>query len=71
MNENKIQPIFIFMKNSSITKQFDQRSENIFQLKKTMTEKQIHFARSTLSNLIGGISYFTDKFYYFTRKCFL
>jgi mannosyl-oligosaccharide glucosidase len=47
-----------------LKKEFDQRFENIFQLKtkQNMTEKQIHFARSTLSNLIGGISYFTGKF---------
>jgi len=47
-----------------LQKEFDQRFENIFQLKtkQNMTDKQIHFARSTLSNLIGGISYFTGKF---------
>ena len=46
-----------------LQKQFDQRFENIFQLKGkyNMTKKHIHFARSTLSNLIGGISYFTGK----------
>ncbi len=43
--------------------EFDQHFEKIFQLKtkQKMNEKQIHFARSTLSNLIGGISYFHGK----------
>ena len=42
---------------------FDQRFENTFQLKarQNMTDKQIHFARSTLSNLLGGIAYFTGQ----------
>ncbi|CAF1041203.1 unnamed protein product [Adineta steineri] len=46
-----------------LQKQFDQRFENIFQLKtkQNMSENKIHFARSTLSNLIGGISYFTGQ----------
>ncbi len=46
-----------------LQKEFDQRFENIFQLKtkQNMDEKKINFARSTLSNLIGGISYFTGK----------
>jgi hypothetical protein len=47
-----------------LQKEFDQRFEKIFQLKtkQKMNDKQIHFARSTLSNLIGGISYFYGKF---------
>ncbi len=46
-----------------LQKQFDERFENIFQLKtkQNMDSKKIQFARSTLSNLIGGISYFTGK----------
>ncbi|CAF4566972.1 unnamed protein product, partial [Rotaria sp. Silwood2] len=46
-----------------LQKQFDERFENIFQLKtkQNMDIKKIHFAKSTLSNLIGGISYFTGK----------
>ncbi|CAF2973449.1 unnamed protein product [Rotaria sp. Silwood2] len=46
-----------------LQKQFDQRFENIFQLqtKHNMDETKIQFARSTLSNLIGGISYFTGQ----------
>jgi uncharacterized protein YwqG len=46
-----------------LQKEFDQHFENIFQLKtkQNMDEKTINFARSTLSNLIGGISYFTGK----------
>ncbi len=46
-----------------LQKQYDERFENIFQLKtkQNMDSKKIHFARSTLSNLIGGISYFTGK----------
>lgn len=44
-----------------LQKQFDDRFETIFQLKnkQNMDAKKINFARSTLSNLIGGISYFT------------
>ena len=44
-----------------LQKQFDERFEKIFQLKtkQNMDTNKIHFARSTLSNLIGGISYFT------------
>jgi hypothetical protein len=51
---------------SRLQKQFDERFENIFQLKtkQNMDSKKIHFARSTLSNLIGGISYFTGKIFY-------
>ncbi|CAF2192352.1 unnamed protein product [Rotaria magnacalcarata] len=46
-----------------LQKQFDQRFETIFQLKtkQKMDETKINFARSTLSNLIGGISYFTGQ----------
>ena len=44
---------------SRLKNQFDQRFEKIFQLK--MNEKYIHFARSTLSNLLGGISYFSGR----------
>jgi mannosyl-oligosaccharide glucosidase len=46
-----------------LQKQFDERFENIFQLKtkQNMDGKKIQFAKSTLSNLIGGISYFTGK----------
>ncbi|CAF4319406.1 unnamed protein product, partial [Adineta steineri] len=46
-----------------LQKQFDQRFENIFQLKtkQNISENKINFARSTLSNLIGGISDFTGK----------
>ncbi|CAF1172830.1 unnamed protein product [Adineta ricciae] len=46
-----------------LQKQFDERFESIFQLKskQNMDSKKIHFARSTLSNLIGGVSYFTGK----------
>lgn len=46
-----------------LQKQFDDRFENIFQLKNkaNMDAKKIAFARSTLSNLIGGISYFTGR----------
>ncbi|CAF0959814.1 unnamed protein product [Rotaria sordida] len=46
-----------------LQKQFDERFENIFQLKtkQNMDIKKIHFAKSILSNLIGGISYFTGK----------
>ncbi len=55
-----------------LQKEFDQRFEKIFQLKtkQNMTEKQIHFARSTLSNLIGGISYFTGKFSSLSHRLF-
>ena len=44
-------------------KQFDEKFENIFQLKskQNFDSKKIQFAKSTLSNLIGGISYFTGK----------
>lgn len=42
-----------------LKKQFDQRFEKIFQLK--MNEKYVNFARSTLSNLLGGISYFSGQ----------
>ncbi|CAF3930979.1 unnamed protein product [Adineta steineri] len=46
-----------------LQKQYDERFENIFQLKtkQNMDTKKIHFARSALSNLLGGISYFTGK----------
>lgn len=46
-----------------LQQQFDQRFESIFKLKtkQNMDEKKINFARSTLSNLIGGVSYFTGK----------
>ncbi|UJR36867.1 hypothetical protein I4U23_029580 [Adineta vaga] len=46
-----------------LQKQFDQRFETIFQLKskQNISAKKLHFARSTLSNLIGGISYFTGQ----------
>ena len=46
-----------------LQQQFDERFEDIFQLKtrQNMDTKKIHFAKSTLSNLIGGISYFTGK----------
>lgn len=42
---------------------FDERFERIFELPKkyNITAKHIAFARSTLSNLLGGISYFTGK----------
>lgn len=44
--------------------QFDQQFEQIFQLKnkQKMDDKHIHFARSTLSNLLGGISYFSGRY---------
>lgn len=47
-----------------LQKEFDQRFETLFQLKskQNMDETKINFARATLSNLIGGISYFTGKF---------
>jgi mannosyl-oligosaccharide glucosidase len=56
-----------------LQKQFDQRFENIFQLKtkQNMSENKIQFARSTLSNLIGGISYFTGKFSLFSNNKFI
>lgn len=43
--------------------EFDRQFEKIFQLKskQNMNEKYIHFARSTLSNLLGGISYFSGR----------
>ena len=46
-----------------LQKQFDERFETIFQLKnkQNMDAKKISFARATLSNLIGGISYFTGR----------
>lgn len=46
-----------------LQRQFDERFESIFQLKNkaNIDAKKIQFARSTLSNLIGGISYFTGK----------
>jgi len=46
-----------------LQKQFDERFETIFQLKnkQNFDSKKIQFARSTLSSLIGGISYFTGK----------
>ncbi|CAF0837391.1 unnamed protein product [Adineta ricciae] len=46
-----------------LQQEFDHRFDNIFQLKSkpNMTEKRIDFARSTLSNLLGGISYFTGQ----------
>ena len=48
-----------------LQKQFDERFESIFQLKNkaNIDAKKIQFARSTLSNLIGGVSYFTGKEY--------
>lgn len=44
-------------------KQFDERFETIFQLKtkQNFDAKKIQFAKSTLSNLLGGISYFTGE----------
>jgi len=44
-------------------KQFDERFENIFQLKtkQNFDTKKIQFAKSTLSNLLGGISFFTGQ----------
>ena len=46
-----------------LQKQFDDRFETIFQLKtkQNMDLKKVHFAKTTFSNLIGGISYFTGK----------
>jgi hypothetical protein len=46
-----------------LQQQFDQRFEQIFQLqsKQHMNISDIRFARSTLSNLIGGISFFTGN----------
>ena len=43
---------------------------NIFQLKakQNMDPKKIHFAKSTFSNLIGGISYFTGKLIILNKK---
>ncbi|XP_002738764.2 mannosyl-oligosaccharide glucosidase-like [Saccoglossus kowalevskii] len=41
---------------------FDNRFEHVFQLKqKGFKEKEINFAKATLSNLIGGIGYFHGK----------
>ena len=50
-----------------LQKQFDRHFENVFQLKtkQNMGESKIRFARTTLSNLIGGISYFSGKFDFF------
>jgi len=55
---------------SRLQSEFDEKFERIFQLKGkyNMTKKHIHFARSTLSNLIGGISYFTGKIEDFLMK---
>lgn len=49
-----------------LQQQYDQRFEQIFQLKSktNLNEKMIHFARSTLSHLIGGIAYFTGCFHF-------
>ena len=46
-----------------LQQEYDQRFEQIFQLKakQKMDEKSIQFARSTLSHLVGGISYFTGN----------
>ena len=46
-----------------LQKQFDERFESVFQLKskQNMDPKKVQFARSTLSNLLGGISYFTGR----------
>ncbi|CAF0888227.1 unnamed protein product [Didymodactylos carnosus] len=48
---------------TQLQKQFDERFESIFQLKtkQNMEIKKINFARSTLSNLLGGIAYFTGQ----------
>ena len=53
-----------------LQKQFDERFENIFQLKNkaNLDAKKIQFARSTLSNLIGGISYFTGRNIFFRNQ---
>ncbi|CAF4619009.1 unnamed protein product, partial [Rotaria magnacalcarata] len=63
-NNEREQDLTGFYFNEEITrlqKQFDERFENIFQLKtkQNMDAKKIQFAKSTLSNLIGGVSYFT------------
>lgn len=44
-------------------RQFDEKFENIFQLKSKFNfePKKLLFARSTLSNLLGGLAYFTGK----------
>jgi mannosyl-oligosaccharide glucosidase len=65
-NDEREQDLTGYYFNDEITrlqKQYDERFENIFQLKtkQNMDVKKIQFARSTLSNLIGGISYFTGK----------
>ena len=53
-----------------LQQEFDHRFNNIFKLKSkpNMTEKRIDFARSTLSNLLGGISYFTGNINTIMRK---
>ena len=65
-NDQREQDLTGYYFNEEITrlqKQFDDKFENIFQLKnkQNMDAKKIQFAKSTLSNLIGGISYFTGK----------
>ncbi|XP_070540906.1 mannosyl-oligosaccharide glucosidase-like [Ptychodera flava] len=44
------------------SQKFDEKFESIFNLKKKgLKEKEINFAKATLSNLIGGIGYFYGK----------
>jgi hypothetical protein len=69
-NDKREQDLTGYYFNEEMTrlqKQFDERFENIFQLKtkQNMDVKKIQFAKSTLSNLIGGISYFTGKYILF------